>query len=250
MFKQLHMPELAQDDSEAETAAIDDSDDEDTTDDDDNDDDVDTEEVDRKGNLKGFIVDEDDTGEETSENDDGSDAVYGTGRTPFEKSEKRKVRRGQKGKGKAKEVKLPRKTLAQLKKEGSRNIKARSKYMKRLQKDWIPSAKTDRVMELLRDIQAQKDPETKQCEKTIIFSQFTSLLDLLEFPIHEEGWRYSRYDGSMSASARNDAVTDFMEKKECKIMLVSLKAGNAGLNLVAGSQGKYPTQLPLFHIVS
>lgn len=37
-------------------------------------------------------------------------------------------------------------------------------------------------------------------------------------------------------TARNDAVLDFTDKKDCSIMLVSLKAGNAGLNLVAASQ--------------
>ena len=54
-----------------------------------------------------------------------------------------------------------------------------------------------------------------------------------------EHWNYTRYDGSMSAGARNDAVTSFMEKKDCKAMLISLKAGNAGLNLTVASQGMY-----------
>ena len=40
----------------------------------------------------------------------------------------------------------------------------------------------------------------------------------------------------MSANARNEAVIDFTDRKDCKIMLVSLKAGNAGLNLIAASQ--------------
>ncbi len=40
----------------------------------------------------------------------------------------------------------------------------------------------------------------------------------------------------MSSNARNEAVIDFSNKKECKIMLVSLKAGNAGLNLTVASQ--------------
>jgi len=40
----------------------------------------------------------------------------------------------------------------------------------------------------------------------------------------------------MSAGQRNQAVLDFTDKPECKVMLVSLKAGNAGLNLVAASQ--------------
>ena len=78
--------------------------------------------------------------------------------------------------------------------------------------------------------------DSNEGEKTIIFSQFTSLLDLLEIPILEKRWDFKRYDGSMTSKARNEAVEEFTDKKDCKIMLVSLKAGNSGLNLVAASQ--------------
>lgn len=235
-FKHVFMPELVTngdliDDPEDDAESSEDSD----TDEDDGDTDDEDEDVDSKGNIKGFIVDDDDVDDESESADEGDDS-YRAIKTPFEKSTKKKSKKVNKGKGKAQEVKGPKKTLAELKKEGMRNLKARKKYLKRLQKDWVPSAKTERTIELLREIRERKDPETKQCEKTIIFSQFTSLLDLLEVPIAREGWDYRRYDGSMSANARNEAVVDFTEKKGCKIMLVSLKAGNAGLNLVAASQ--------------
>jgi len=73
-------------------------------------------------------------------------------------------------------------------------------------------------------------------EKVLIFSQFTSLLDLLEIPISAEGYGYRRYDGSMSANDRNAAAQSFKESSTCTIMLISLKAGNAGLNLNCASQ--------------
>jgi SNF2 family DNA or RNA helicase len=73
-------------------------------------------------------------------------------------------------------------------------------------------------------------------EKILIFSQFTSLLDLLEVPISDKKMRYQRYDGSMKMSDRADAVDKFMDDKDEKIMLLSLKAGNAGLNLAKASQ--------------
>lgn len=110
-------------------------------------------------------------------------------------------------------------------------MKARKKYVARLRKTWETSAKIDKTVEILQGIQ-----DGKEGEKTIIFSQFTSLLDLLEIPIYDKGWNYTRYDGSMSAKARNEAVEEFQEKAKCKIMLVSLRAGNSGLNLVAASQ--------------
>lgn len=55
-------------------------------------------------------------------------------------------------------------------------------------------------IKILRDIQERKDSKTNQCEKTIVFSQFTSLLDLLEVPIVAAGWGYRRYDGSMNSN--------------------------------------------------
>ncbi|KAI9788516.1 MAG: hypothetical protein M1816_006856 [Peltula sp. TS41687] len=141
-----------------------------------------------------------------------------------------KKKKDVKGKGKAKE---PSKSLAQLKKEGQRNATARRTYMKRLAKDWVSSAKVDRCCAILQKILTDSPHE-----KAIIFSQFTSLLDLLEVPISRNKWGFKRYDGSMTANQRNDAVIEFSDpdNHSCRIMLVSLKAGNAGLNLVAASQ--------------
>ncbi|KAI9825631.1 MAG: hypothetical protein M1832_000975 [Thelocarpon impressellum] len=180
--------------------------------------------------------DEDDSSEADSfvVSDDESSEDYGDGETPFDKAKaagsgkSRKKAKDVKGKGKAKE---PRKSLAELKKEGMRNVEARRRYMRRLDRQWVPSAKVDKCCEILEGIQ-----NGAEGEKTIVFSQFTSLLDLLEVPIARKGWGFKRYDGSMTAQKRNDAVMEFTDRPECKIMLVSLKAGNAGLNLVAASQ--------------
>ena len=220
-FKKVHMPQAedklaeVEEDSQADVETTDDSDSETEEDSD--------EEVDSKGDLRNFIVSDDLVDSETD------DEHVLSLQKPGKKS---KV----KGKAKAKEQKPPRKTLAQLKKESRSNAKARRRYLKRLEKEWETSAKIDRAMEILRNVQNRKNEDTKQCEKTIIFSQFTSLLDLVEVPINAEGWSYRRYDGSMNANQRNDAVLDFTDRNDIKIMLISLKAGNAGLNLTAASQ--------------
>lgn len=186
---------------------------------------------DEGSDLAGFVVDD---GEDSTDGEG-----YRKGNTPFERCSKKsrpkkeKAKEGKvRGKGKDRaEEKPPKKTLAQLKKESLRNMKARKKYVAHLRKTWEASAKIEKTIEILQGIQ-----DSKEGEKTIIFSQFTSLLDLLEIPIYDKGWVHTRYDGSMSATARNDAVLEFQDKPECKIMLVSLRAGNSGLNLVAASQ--------------
>lgn len=163
----------------------------------------------------------DDTADSDSDSDDDNRGTL-NGFIVRDKDEERR----KKGKGKAK----PKKTLAELKKDAQRNVKAKRKYLRTLDKRWETSAKVDKTIEILQSLRDSGD------EKTIIFSQFTSLLDLIEVPINRRGWNYRRYDGSMKPADRNDSVLDFTDNPDCRIMLVSLKAGNSGLNLVAASQ--------------
>ncbi|OJD12574.1 hypothetical protein AJ78_06852 [Emergomyces pasteurianus Ep9510] len=143
---------------------------------------------------------------------------------------------GDAGKGKDKAIEKPQQSLLQLKKAATKSVEAKREYLRYLTENWVTSAKIEKTMELLYDIQSRIPEGDDKPEKTIIFSQFTSLLDLLQVPITREGWCYRRYDGTMQPNQRNEAVLEFSDSKDCTIMLVSLKAGNSGLNLVAASQ--------------
>ena len=145
-FKSVYLPELVagglldnNDDSQADIETTDDSD----SDSDDDEDD----EVDSKGNLLNFVVRDDDD-EDSSEPEDGEES-YNPGEASGKKSSTlKKSKKRDKGKGKAKEKKRPKRTLAELKKAGMRNNKARQQYLKRLKKEWIPSGKTEKTMEV------------------------------------------------------------------------------------------------------
>ena len=143
-----------------------------------------------------------------------------------------KVKRKDKFKGKGKGKAKPEPSLAELRKEGLRNKSAKRKYLKKLAKDFHSSAKIDQALKLLGQIK-----DRGQGEKTIIFSNFTSFLDLIEVPLyrHPDFKVYARYDGSMTPAERNDAVLSFTDNKDCKVILVSLRAGNSGLNLTAAN---------------
>jgi SNF2 family DNA or RNA helicase len=182
--------------------------------------DEDAPDADNKGNLAGFVVDDD----EDEDAEDGDSA-------PKAKSNAKKSKKRGKGKGKGKARAKPRVTLAQLKKESMRSKAAKKRYLRRLDKTYVPSAKIDRTIQLIKEIR-DNDPT----EKTLVFSQFTSLLDLVEVPLNREHIQYQRYDGSMKMDARADAVSAFMDDPSQNVMLVSLKAGNAGLNLWKASQ--------------
>lgn len=148
---------------------------------------------------------------------------------PRPKSKKsRRTKKPSKGKKMDEEPKVNHTSLSKLKKEASKSAEGRRRYMRYLKKNWVSSSKIDKCMEILKN--------TAPDVKTIIFSQFTTLLDLAEVPIQREKLGYGRYDGSMTADARNGAIVKFTDDPRCKILLVSLKAGNAGLNLVAASQ--------------
>lgn len=194
------------------------------------------------GSIGSFVVDDEDEIEYDSESE--GDESYRKGKTPFEKSSKvdkkstgkksrSKSRKSKKGKGKQKAKEGKSLTLAELKKASLRSKAMKKKYIRKLEKDWESSAKIDKTMEILESVD-----QGSANEKTIIFCSFTSFLDLLEVPISRKGFDYCRYDGSMNPKERNEAVMDFSDRPECRVMLVSLKAGNSGLNLTAASQGK------------
>ena len=242
-FKKVYMPEEATLDGTSSDAGDETTDESDR--DSDSDGDIDDDDDKSVGSLKDFVVNDDEviSYEGDSEDEDAKDtqleakvglkgeSMSGEAKdkkTFTKKSKEKRDKRKKKGKGKKK---TSLKTLAQLKKESSGSSHARKKYLERLACDWETSGKIEKVMEILQATRDRNDGE-----KTIIFSQFTSLLDLLEVPIFRKGWDYKRYDGSMTSNARNEAVIEFSDKPHCTIMLVSLKAGNAGLNLVAASQ--------------
>ncbi|KAK7937446.1 uncharacterized protein PG986_014314 [Apiospora aurea] len=53
---------------------------------------------------------------------------------------------------------------------------------------------------------------------------------------HDLHLEYCRYDGGMPAKQRDEEIHDFTENPDTKVMLTSLKAGNAGLNLICATR--------------
>jgi len=78
----------------------------------------------------------------------------------------------------------------------------------------------------------QRDPRIK----SVVFSQWTCMLDLLEIPLRREGINFVRLDGQMTRAARDACLIKFDTSPEVIVFLVSLKCGGLGLNLTAASQ--------------
>jgi SNF2 family DNA or RNA helicase len=85
-------------------------------------------------------------------------------------------------------------------------------------------AKLDVLMPQLREL-------LEEGHKALVFSQFTSFLDILRPRLKEEGIPFEYLDGR--TRDRQERVERFQTDPECKLFLVSLKAGGVGLNLTA-----------------
>ncbi|EPQ60504.1 hypothetical protein GLOTRDRAFT_113119 [Gloeophyllum trabeum ATCC 11539] len=72
--------------------------------------------------------------------------------------------------------------------------------------------------------------------KTIVFSQWTSMLDKVEDALEAAGIRYERLDGTMKRDDRTRAMEVLKHDPGCEVLLVSLKAGGVGLNLTAAQR--------------
>lgn len=65
----------------------------------------------------------------------------------------------------------------------------------------------------------------------LVFSQFTSYLDIIEAGLTQHRLPYLRLDGSTPVARRKDLVNRFQKSEEPLVFLISLKAGGKGLNL-------------------
>jgi SNF2 family DNA or RNA helicase len=86
------------------------------------------------------------------------------------------------------------------------------------------SSKIERLLESLEEAAADG-------HKALVFSQWTSFLDLVEPHLDAAGIRKTRLDGS--TRDRGAVVSEFQSEGGPPVMLVSLKAGGTGLNLNA-----------------
>lgn len=68
--------------------------------------------------------------------------------------------------------------------------------------------------------------------KVLLFSQFTSMIDILKKELNKNDIKYMELTGKTKADKRLEMVNKFNKENEIKVFLISLKAGGTGLNLV------------------
>lgn len=99
--------------------------------------------------------------------------------------------------------------------------------------DSLRSAKLNALLSHLRMIK-----ETCPNEKIVVFSQFSTFLDIMETEISkEQGITVFKFDGRLSFEKRKKVLEQFKKPSDAlSVLLLSLKAGGVGLNLTEASR--------------
>lgn len=72
--------------------------------------------------------------------------------------------------------------------------------------------------------------------KSVVFSQFTSFLSLIEPALTRANIKFLRLDGSMAQKTRAAVLAEFRESTHFTVLLISLRAGGVGLNLTSAKR--------------
>ncbi|KAM0342983.1 hypothetical protein ACHAPU_009013 [Fusarium lateritium] len=96
------------------------------------------------------------------------------------------------------------------------------------------NASSAKVVALMSELRKVRREHPKM--KSVVFSQFTSFLSLIEPALTRANIKFLRLDGSMPQKARAAVLDQFSERKGFTILLLSLRAGGVGLNLTSAGR--------------
>ena len=97
--------------------------------------------------------------------------------------------------------------------------------------NWTSSSKIELLVHELHKLRSDH-----ASHKSIIFSQFTTMLQLIEWRLRRAGITTVMLDGSMTPAQRQASIEHFMKNADVECFLVSLKAGGVALNLTEASR--------------
>ncbi|XP_048049162.1 transcription termination factor 2 isoform X2 [Megalobrama amblycephala] len=104
-----------------------------------------------------------------------------------------------------------------------------SRFSSELFQDTRESTKISAILTELREIR-------KKDQKSVIVSQWTSMLHIVAVHLKKMGLKFAVIDGTVNPKRRMDLVEEFnTNPKGPQVMLVSLCAGGVGINLIGGN---------------
>lgn len=102
-----------------------------------------------------------------------------------------------------------------------------------------PHTKTRRLLQDIAEMHAESAHLMANGEpplKCVVFSEFTSHLDLIEKALSDNNHTFVRIDGTMSLPNRRHVLDALNNDPNTRILLASIKAAGQGLNLTAASR--------------
>ncbi|EGX89655.1 DNA repair protein RAD16 [Cordyceps militaris CM01] len=116
--------------------------------------------------------------------------------------------------------------------EQDQSMVKKSSIINRIKMDnWTSSSKIELLVHELHKLRSDN-----ASHKSIIFSQFTTMLQLVEWRLRRAGITTVMLDGSMTPAQRQASIEHFMNNVDVECFLVSLKAGGVALNLTEASR--------------
>jgi SWI/SNF-related matrix-associated actin-dependent regulator of chromatin subfamily A containing DEAD/H box 1 len=91
------------------------------------------------------------------------------------------------------------------------------------------SGKVEKLVELLKKFKENGD-------RCLIFSQFTSVMDILEWVLQSIDMPFFRMDGSTPIAQRQDMLDEFYADTSIPVFMLSTKSGGAGINLACANK--------------
>lgn len=95
--------------------------------------------------------------------------------------------------------------------------------------EWMNSAKVRTLIRILKDFEANG-------HRTLVFSQFQMVLDILELALTSSDLPFYRLDGSTPIATRQDLIDSFKTDTATSVFMLSTRAGGQGLNLTAADR--------------
>ncbi|VBB80874.1 Putative protein of unknown function [Podospora comata] len=105
-----------------------------------------------------------------------------------------------------------------------------------LAKSYRPSSKVRALLVQLDLDKANITTGSEDVPKSVVFSCWAKMLDLVELALQQRGIAFVRIDGTRSEQQRRKALKDFRDIPSCTVLLATLGSAGVGLNLTAASQ--------------
>lgn len=95
--------------------------------------------------------------------------------------------------------------------------------------EWMDSGKVSALLALLKKYKENGD-------RALVFSQFTSVMDILSWVFEEHQINFMRMDGSTPIAERQSLLDVFYADTDIQLFMISTKSGGAGINLACANK--------------